>query len=111
MKGLEHSPFANLMLLFTTTYRGEHFDTRYYGGNEYIGMVERPYQSPYLSRGYQNDTKKLVGVAGSIQNHILYFAYIDQFVLATSRECAPTNIVLDSNLEDNWFLLRTRVLL
>ncbi|WMV51276.1 hypothetical protein MTR67_044661 [Solanum verrucosum] len=43
---------------------------------------------------------RLVGVAGSIQDHILYFANIGQFVLATGRECAPTNIVLDSNLED-----------
>ncbi|KAG5581622.1 hypothetical protein H5410_052249 [Solanum commersonii] len=62
-KGLEPSPFVNLMLLFTITYKGEHFDTRYYGGNEYIGMVERPYQSPYLSRGYQNDTKRSFGVS------------------------------------------------
>ncbi|KAH0782412.1 hypothetical protein KY290_002010 [Solanum tuberosum] len=52
-------------------------------------------------RAPQRQNKWMVyGCAGSIQDHILYFANIAQFILTTIGRVRATNIVLYSNLED-----------
>lgn len=54
----------------------------------------------FLANIIMHVSARLVVVAGSIQDHILYFGNIAQFVLATIAERHASNIVLDLNLED-----------
>ncbi|KAH0711633.1 hypothetical protein KY289_007592 [Solanum tuberosum] len=70
-KGLEHNPTENLISLFTIPYRGGHLDRRYYGGHEYIGNVESPYQSRHLEHDYPTGTKMFFWCRNVFQEQVM----------------------------------------
>ncbi|KAL3358901.1 hypothetical protein AABB24_015807 [Solanum stoloniferum] len=127
-KGLEHNPSVNLVSLITIPYRGDmaHISDLatswvMYSPFEYATVVTcvntqligaKVYTTIHVfgknlfAGSFSNDqiifyvVSKLVVAARIVQDHILFFAKITEFLLTTIGGESYTNIVLDSNLED-----------